>query len=108
MLSNNTRLPKWVTELMSSKVPPVCVCCPFCDSSFLLPLAPCRGVTDNPSIFEKAVLHSDRYDDQYTQLIQAGKTVEQSYWELQIQDINDALEVNANALRFIPHPVSCA
>jgi transaldolase len=50
-------------------------------------------VTDNPSIFEKAVLHSDRYDDQYTQLIQAGKTVEQSYWELQIQDINDALEI---------------
>jgi transaldolase len=93
---------------MSSKVPPACVSRPFCESWSLLPLAPCRGVTDNPSIFEKAVLHSDRYDDQYTQLIQAGKTVEQSYWELQVQDINDALEVSGNALRFTPHPVSCA
>ncbi|GAQ91498.1 Transaldolase [Klebsormidium nitens] len=52
-----------------------------------------RGVTDNPSIFEKAVMHSDRYDGQYRELIAAGKTVEQSYWELQITDINDALEV---------------
>lgn len=57
-----------------------------------------RGVTDNPSIFEKAVMHSDRYDGQYRELIATGKTVEQSYWELQITDINDALEVTAHAL----------
>lgn len=53
-----------------------------------------RGVTDNPSIFEKAVMHSDRYDGQYRELINAGKTVEQSYWELQITDVIDALEVS--------------
>lgn len=60
---------------------------------------PRRGVTDNPSIFEKAVMHSDRYDGQYRELIEAGKTVEQSYWELQITDVNDALEVTAQNLK---------
>ncbi|MDQ1396246.1 MAG: transaldolase [Acidimicrobiaceae bacterium] len=51
-----------------------------------------RGVTSNPTIFQKAISGSADYDDQFRELATAT-TVENSYWEMVIQDITDALGV---------------
>ena len=51
-----------------------------------------RGVTSNPTIFQKAIMGSDAYDAQFRDLI-ATKPVEDGYWDLVIQDITDALAV---------------
>lgn len=50
-----------------------------------------RGITSNPSIFQKAIEGSDDYTEQFSELLAAGKSVEESYWGLVIQDIEDAL-----------------
>ncbi|XP_047057855.1 transaldolase-like [Lolium rigidum] len=52
-----------------------------------------RGVTSNPTIFEKAISTSSAYDDQFKQLISAGKDAESAYWELVIKDIQDACKL---------------
>jgi len=52
-----------------------------------------RGITSNPTIFEKAIISSGAYDDQFRQLINEGKGVEDTYWELVIKDIQDACEL---------------
>lgn len=54
-----------------------------------------RGVTSNPSIFQKAIEGTDAYDEQFGSLIAAGRTVIDAYWELVITDITDALDVLA-------------
>lgn len=51
-----------------------------------------RGITSNPTIFANAIESVPDYDDQFSQLL-AGHTVEESYWELVITDITDALEM---------------
>ncbi|XP_078432681.1 aldolase-type TIM barrel family protein [Wolffia australiana] len=68
------------------------LCRPVTD---LLPLigSGVRGVTSNPSIFQKAISSSNAYDEQFRQLILAGKDVESTYWELVIQDIQDACKL---------------
>lgn len=52
-----------------------------------------RGVTSNPTIFQKAIEASDDYDGQFRQLVTAGKSVDDAYWEMVISDIEDALQV---------------
>jgi transaldolase len=52
-----------------------------------------RGITSNPTIFQKAIVDSADYDPQFTDLASSGKTVEESYWELVIADIRDALRI---------------
>ena len=52
-----------------------------------------RGITSNPSIFQKAIAQSDDYDDQFAELLRAGSTVEDSYWRMVTDDISEALEV---------------
>ncbi|MGB7341137.1 MAG: transaldolase [Phototrophicaceae bacterium] len=52
-----------------------------------------RGVTSNPAIFEKAIAHSDDYDEQIQQLVKAGKTVEEIYEALAIEDIQGAADI---------------
>src|ERR1700760_2386539 len=53
-----------------------------------------RGVTSNPSIFEKAILESDDYDDQLHELFDAGQTDTQAiYEELAIHDVRAACDV---------------
>ena len=52
-----------------------------------------RGVTSNPTIFAKAISGAADYDEQFTELVREGKTVEQSYWELVKADIEDALAI---------------
>ena len=51
-----------------------------------------RGVTSNPTIFQKAISAGHAYDDQFRQLVEAHP-VEDAYWELVITDIRDALGV---------------
>ena len=46
-----------------------------------------RGLTSNPSIFEKAISTSDAYDKQFKELILSDRSVEEAYWELVITDI---------------------
>jgi transaldolase len=52
-----------------------------------------RGVTSNPSIFEKAVAESDDYDDAIRELAAAGKTAAQMYDVLTTDDIREACDV---------------
>jgi transaldolase len=52
-----------------------------------------RGITSNPSIFQKAIGSGDSYTHQLAELTAAGSPVEDSYWELVVRDIEDALEV---------------
>jgi transaldolase len=51
-----------------------------------------RGITSNPTIFANAIEGEPDYDAQFAQLL-AGHTVEESYWELVITDITDALKM---------------
>ncbi len=50
-----------------------------------------RGITSNPTIFAKAIEGAADYDDQFRELAKSGHSVEDSYWELVKQDIEDAL-----------------
>ena len=50
-----------------------------------------RGITSNPSIFQKAIEGSDDYTEQFTQLLADGKSIEEAYWGLVVTDIEDAL-----------------
>ncbi len=52
-----------------------------------------RGVTSNPSIFQKAIADSDDYDDQLAALLAAGTSVEDAYWRMVTDDIRDAVGV---------------
>ncbi|XP_010909285.1 uncharacterized protein [Elaeis guineensis] len=68
------------------------LCRPVTD---LLPLiaSGVRGVTSNPTIFQKAISSSNAYDEQFRQLVSAGKDIESVYWELVIKDIQDACKL---------------
>jgi len=52
-----------------------------------------RGVTSNPSIFNKAIATSDDYDEQLESLVGQGLGVEASYEQLAVQDIRDACDL---------------
>lgn len=52
-----------------------------------------RGLTSNPSIFQKAIQGSDEYDDQFRASVGAGLDLEASYWELVTTDIAAALDI---------------
>lgn len=54
-----------------------------------------RGITSNPSIFQKAIEASDTYTEQFTQLLNAGQSIEASYWELVRTDIQQAADLLA-------------
>lgn len=52
-----------------------------------------RGVTSNPSIFEKAISDGNDYDDAIRDLAAAGKTAEEMYDRLTTDDIREACDV---------------
>jgi transaldolase len=52
-----------------------------------------RGLTSNPTIFQKAIQGSNDYDDQFKSLVLQGLQPIESYWELVVKDIQDALEL---------------
>jgi transaldolase len=51
-----------------------------------------RGLTSNPTIFQKAIQGSPDYDDQFSELAKLGNPVISDYWALVLQDINGALD----------------
>lgn len=51
-----------------------------------------RGVTSNPTIFQKAIAGSADYDEHFAELL-AHHPVEAAYWELVFDDIERALDV---------------
>ena len=52
-----------------------------------------RGVTSNPSIFEKAIAGSADYDAALRPLVDAGKTVDEIYESLALADIRAAADI---------------
>jgi transaldolase len=50
-----------------------------------------RGLTSNPTIFQKAIADSADYDEQFAAI--AGGTIVDDYWALVLQDINGACDV---------------
>lgn len=52
-----------------------------------------RGVTSNPSIFEKAIAGSVDYDEDLRSLVEAGKSVEEIYEALALDDIRRAADI---------------
>ncbi len=52
-----------------------------------------RGITSNPSIFQKAMSTGTDYDAQFRSLLEAGSSVETSYWALVVDDIHHALDI---------------
>ena len=54
-----------------------------------------RGLTSNPTIFQKAIEGSAEYDDQFRTLALDDRPVLDDYWALVLQDIRSALDVFA-------------
>ncbi len=52
-----------------------------------------RGLTSNPSIFQKAITSGADYDDEFRSAIDEGLDVESSYWRLVTSDIAAAAAV---------------
>lgn len=52
-----------------------------------------RGVTSNPTIFEKAMASGDAYDEQLATLAAQGLSTEDIYWELVCQDVGGAADI---------------
>jgi transaldolase len=50
-----------------------------------------RGLTSNPSIFQKAISSGTDYDEQFGDLISGGTDVTDAYWDLVTSDIEGAL-----------------
>ena len=51
-----------------------------------------RGVTSNPTIFQKAMTGSDAYSADFFRLLESG-SVEQAFWEMATADVTAALEI---------------
>src|SRR5215218_302792 len=54
-----------------------------------------RGLTSNPTIFQKAIQGSADYDEQFSVLATDERPIIDDYWALVLQDINSALDVFA-------------
>lgn len=52
-----------------------------------------RGITSNPSIFQKAITSSDDYEAQFRSLLAGGSSIEDTYWSLVTSDIVAALDI---------------
>lgn len=52
-----------------------------------------RGITSNPTIFQKAIAGSDEYDAQFGSLARGGTTVDDAYWSMVTDDIEAALRI---------------
>ncbi len=52
-----------------------------------------RGITSNPSIFQKAMAKGDDYDEQFLDSVGGGSSIENAYWDLVTSDIAAALAI---------------
>ncbi len=53
------------------------------------------GLTSNPTIFDRAIAHSNSYDDEIRRQVRAGKKGEALFFELAIQDLTKAADMFA-------------
>ncbi len=58
-----------------------------------------RGMTSNPTIFEKAIGAGTDYDEQLSALIDSEKNADALFWDLAIQDIQSACDAFAPLYR---------
>ncbi|HEV2809743.1 MAG TPA: transaldolase [Acidimicrobiales bacterium] len=54
-----------------------------------------RGVTSNPSIFQKAMAAGTAYDEQFTRLSKDGCSAVRAYWAMATSDVINALDLFA-------------
>jgi transaldolase len=52
-----------------------------------------RGITSNPTIFQKAIASGTDYDAQFGEMMAEGSSVEDAYWDLVVTDIEDGLRI---------------
>jgi transaldolase len=52
-----------------------------------------RGITSNPTIFQKAIVGQAAYDDQFRSLMEHHESVDDAYWDLVIDDVQHALDL---------------
>jgi transaldolase len=52
-----------------------------------------RGVTSNPTIFEKAMASGEGYDEQLAELARGGTPLDSIYWSLVLDDIRHAADL---------------
>lgn len=52
-----------------------------------------RGLTSNPTIFQKAIQHTSDYDAQFTSLLKTGSLIIEAYWQMVIDDIRGAADL---------------
>ena len=52
-----------------------------------------RGVTSNPTIFQKAIAGSTDYDGQFSALVKSATPTETAYWMMVVEDVRDACDV---------------
>ncbi len=52
----------------------------------------CRGITSNPTIFEKCLSSEDAYDADLAKLRSEGISIENIYWQLVTDDVTEAAE----------------
>jgi transaldolase len=52
-----------------------------------------RGITSNPTIFQKAIAGQAEYDDQFRSLVEHHESVDDAYWDLVIDDVTHALDL---------------
>lgn len=54
------------------------------------------GLTSNPTIFDHAMTHGNSYDEDMAKLMSSGKTVEDAFFEMAIDDLRRAADLFAN------------
>lgn len=52
-----------------------------------------RGITSNPTIFQKAIESTSDYDEQFADVVRGGAGIEEAYWDLVTADIRSALRI---------------
>jgi transaldolase len=52
-----------------------------------------KGVTSNPTILEKAIGAGEGYDEQLARCAADGRSVEETYWDVVLDDIRSATEI---------------
>jgi transaldolase len=52
-----------------------------------------RGVTSNPTIFDKAIGSGEGYDEQLAECARAGDSIEDTYWNVVLEDVGNAADL---------------
>jgi transaldolase/glucose-6-phosphate isomerase len=58
-----------------------------------------RGCTSNPTIFDKAIGGSNDYDDAFKRLVEHGKSAEEIYYDLVVEDIQGGADALLDVFR---------